>query len=215
MIITFLNLKGGVGKTTLAVHIASTLALAQKKVILIDADTQNSALRWFQSRKQDPILPVASIPTSTLHKQIKLIEKDYDFIIIDGPPRLSNVAKSCLVAANLVIIPINPSPYDVWSSSEIIKIIEEVESFKDIKVAFVVNRIIKNSVIGRDVFDIIESYKIPVLETKIHQRVAFAETAAIGTTVIEEDPTSKAGEEIKKLTEEIVNFIKKKEGDKI
>lgn len=211
MIISLLNQKGGVGKTTLSIHIASTLALSGKKVLLIDADAQRSALDWASAREDEPILTVIGLPLNTLHKQIKLLVQDYDHIIIDGPPRVHDVAKSCIVASDLVLIPIQPSPYDIWSAEEVIKLISEVREplsgIKSIKTAFLINRVIPKSVIGRDVEEALGHYGIDVLDTHIKQRVIYAETASRGTTAVEEDPDSIAGKEIQNLTKDILRFL--------
>lgn len=214
MIITLLNLKGGVGKTTLSIHLASTLALAGKKVMLIDADVQQSSIHWSEVREEEPLFAITGIPSNTIHKQVQLMKSDYDFIIIDGPPRISNVSKSAIVCSDLVLIPINPSPYDVWASSEIIDLLKDVRStlpdLRKIKAAFIINRKIPKTVIGRDVEDALRHYDIPVIQTAIHQRVGYAESAARGTSVIEEDPNSLAGQEIKSLTEEVLRFVASK-----
>ena len=211
MVITFLNLKGGCGKTTLSIHVASTLALAGKKVMLIDADEQMSAVHWAETREQDPIFTVAGIPSNTIHKQIKLMENDYDFIIVDGPPRTSSVSRSCVVASDLVLIPVTPSPYDVWAASEIVEILDNVKhsisEYKKIATGIVINRKIHNTNLGKEVETALEEYEIPIFNTVVHQRIAYAESAAAGTSVIEEDPNSIAGQEIKKLVEEILVFV--------
>lgn len=212
MIIAILNQKGGVGKTTLSVHMASTLALAGNKVLLIDADVQRSALDWAASREKNPIFTVVGIPKNNIHKEIQLLKSNYDFIVIDGPPRVYDVARSAIAASDVILIPIQPSPYDVWSAKEVVDLVNEVKEplqvYKKIKVAFVINRKIINSVIGRDVVDALEQYKdIPVLKSCITQRVAYAETAAQGTSVIEEDPNSNAGIEIKAMVEELLKLV--------
>jgi chromosome partitioning protein len=210
MIITLLNLKGGCGKTTLSIHLASTLALAGKKVLLVDADEQMSAVNWANSREEEPIFTVAGIPSNTLHKQIKRLQPDYDFIVIDGPPRISSISKSCVVASDLVLIPVTPSPYDVWASAEVVDIINDVRTaitdYKKINVAIIINRKIKNTKIGEETENAMKEFNIPILEAVIHQRIAYAETAARGTSAIEEDPDSVAGKEIKSLVEEILRF---------
>ena len=210
MIITLLNLKGGCGKTTLSIHIASTLALAGKKVLLIDADEQMSAVHWANSREEDPIFTVAGIPSNTLHKQIKRFEEDYDFIVIDGPPRISSISKSCIVASDLVLIPVTPSPYDVWASTEVVEILNDVRvaisDYKKIDAAIIINRKIKNTKIGEEAEKAMKDLNVPVLKNIIHQRISYAETAARGTSAIEEDPGSIAGKEIQALVEEILKF---------
>lgn len=213
MIISILNQKGGVGKTTLSVHIASTLALAGNKVLLIDADVQRSALDWAASRDANPIFSVVGISKNTIHKEVQLLKQNYDYIVIDGPPRVYDVARSAIAASDIILIPVQPSPYDVWSAKEVVDLINEVKEplqiYKKIKAAFIINRKISNTVIGRDVVEALEQYKdIPVLKSYITQRVAYAETAARGTSAIEEDPDSNAGKEIKKMTEEIIKLFK-------
>jgi len=213
MIISVINQKGGVGKTTISIHIASALALAGKKVMLIDADPQKSSLDWASSRESEHILTVVGMPSNSIHRQVKKLHEDYDYIVIDGPPRIYDVAKSCIAASDLVLIPIQPSPYDVWSAQDVIKLLNEVKeplsSYKTIKGAFILNRKIQNSVIGRDVEEALSEYEIPVLKSQLCQRVIYAETAARGTSAIEEDPESRAGKEIKSLTEEAVQLFYK------
>jgi chromosome partitioning protein len=214
MIISVLNQKGGVGKTTLSIHIASTIALAGYSVLLIDADVQRSALDWAATRDKEPLFNVVGIPSSNIHKEVKMLEPKYDYIIIDGPPRVYDVAKAVIAASDYVVIPVQPSPYDVWSAEEIVNLINEVKTtlapYKKIDAGFVINRKIANSVIGRDVTEALGKYPFPVLEASIHQRVAFTETAAQGSSAIEEDPDSIAGKEIKALVEEILSKINSK-----
>lgn len=101
----------------------------------------------------------------------------------------------------------------MWSAKEVVDLINEVsiplQNYKKIKAAFVINRKISNSVIGRDVSEALEQYEnVKVLKSSIVQRVSYAETASRGTSTVEEDPESNAGKEIRKLTEEIVKFGK-------
>lgn len=211
MIISILNQKGGVGKTTLSIHIASTLSLGGYSVLLIDADTQRSALDWAASREKEPLFNVVGIPSANVHKEVKLLESKYDFIVIDGPPRVYDVAKAVIAASDYIVIPVQPSPYDIWSAEEIVRLIEEVRNtlaaYKKIEAGFVINRKITNSVLGRDITEALSSYPFPVLESAIHQRVAFTESAAKGTSAIEEDPNSQAGTEIHALVIEILSKL--------
>ena len=113
MIISFLNQKGGVGKTTLSINVATCLALKKHRVLLIDADPQNSSLDWAATRKKETLFTVVSITKPIIHKEVAKLIKNYDYIIIDGPPRIYDVAKSAIVSSDVVIMPVQPSPYDI------------------------------------------------------------------------------------------------------
>lgn len=221
MIISLLNQKGGVGKTTLAVHIATTLALRGRRVLLVDADPQGSALDWSASRPGELLVPVVGLPTKTLHKEIQAHVRNYDDIVIDGPPRVNELARSAILAADIVLIPVQPSPYDVWAAMEIVELLSEASVFKETqKSAFVINRKIVNTAIGRDVVEALAGYQLPVLATAVCQRVAFAESAAQGSTVMELDPTSVASQEIAGVVDEVMAMygittpVAKKKGKK-
>lgn len=207
MIVSLLNQKGGVGKTTLAVHIASALALRGHRVLLVDADPQGSALDWSASRQTEALFPVVGLPTKNLHREIMPHLPNYDDIVIDGPPRVNELARAAIIAADIVLVPVQPSPYDVWAAKEIVDLLSEASVFKsDQKSAFVINRKIVNTAIGRDVAEALADYALPVFAASISQRVAFAESAAQGSTVLELEPGSTASQEIGRLVDELLMF---------
>ena len=207
MIIALLNQKGGVGKTTLAVHLAEVLSRLDKSVLLVDADPQGSALDWAANRPDDPRFPVIGLPKPTLHRELPAIAKNHDFVLIDGPPRVNELARAAIMASDMVLIPVQPSPFDVWAAKEIVDLLREASAFKEnIKSAFVINRRIVNTAIGRDVVEALSSYPIPVLKTSIGQRVAFAECAAQGLTVLHTDPNGPASQEVLSLAKELLEL---------
>jgi chromosome partitioning protein len=108
------------------------------------------------------------------------------------------------LAADIVMIPVQPSPYDVWAAKEIVDLVREGIVFKDnLKSAFVVNRKIVNTAIGRDVVNALAAYQLPVFAAAVCQRVAFAESAARGSTVLEDTPDGPAAVEIRAVVDEL------------
>ena len=207
MIVSFLNQKGGVGKTTLAINVAAVLARHTHRVLLVDADPQGSALDWAAARTGEPLFSVAGLPRASIHKELPTLAQGYDVVIIDGPPRVYDVARSAIMASDLVLIPVQPSPYDVWAAKEIVDLMNEASVFKpSLKSAFAINRKIVNTALGRDVVDALSDYPIPVLKAAICQRVVLAESAAQGQTVFETAPDHPAGKEVVSLVREIMEM---------
>lgn len=207
-VISILNQKGGVGKTTLAVHLATALSRRGRRVLLVDADPQGSALDWAAARQASPLFPVVGLPKSSIHKELPSLATGYDVVLIDGPPRVYDVARSAIMAADLVLVPVQPSPYDVWAAKEIIDLLTEAAVYKPALLrAFVINRKIVNTAIGRDVADALSEYPIPVLKCAVCQRVPFAESATQGLTVFELDPEMLASREMDQLAEEIDGML--------
>lgn len=207
-VISILNQKGGVGKTTIAIHLATALARKKLRVLLLDADPQGSALDWSAARKDPPLFPVAGLPKSSIHKELPALAANYDIVVIDGPPRVYDVARSAIMASDLVIVPVQPSPYDVWAAKEIIDLLEEATVYKPgLKKVFAINRKIANTAIGRDVVEALSDYPLPVLKNALCQRVPFAESATQGLTVYELDPEMMASREMSLLADEVLELL--------
>jgi chromosome partitioning protein len=175
------------------------------RVLLVDADPQGSARDWAAARTATPLFPVVGLDRPTIHRDLPQLAKDYDHVIIDGPPRVTDLTRSAMLAASIVVVPVQPSPYDVWACAEVVDILTEASVFTEkMKSVFVINRKIANTAIGRDVADALATYELPVLKATITQRVAFAEAAAHGSTVLETEPQSLAAREIEALVREVL-----------
>jgi chromosome partitioning protein len=209
MIISIQSQKGGVGKTTLSINLsyALTKKRSPNKVLLVDSDPQGSARDWANAREDDLPFMVVGLDRPTIHRDLPLMAQDYDYVVIDGAPRVSDLARSGILAADLVVIPVQPSPYDIWAVAETVKLIDEASVFKEtLKSVFVINRKIVNTAIGRDVAEALEQYSIPVAKTKICQRVIFAESAVTGQAVLETSRNNSAVKEIKSLAKELLSY---------
>jgi len=205
MIVAVLNQKGGVGKTTVALHLAAGLASSGSRVLLVDADPQGSARDWAAVRQTAPAFTVVGLDRPTLHRDLSDLAAGYAHVVIDGPPRVTDLTRSAILAADVVLIPVQPSPLDVWACSEIVGLIKEASVYTErLKSASVVNRKIVGTAMGRDATQALAAYEVPVLESQIAQRIAFAEALASGQTVQETTPGSPAAEEITALVNEVL-----------
>ena len=207
MIYAFLNQKGGVGKTTLSLHVASALARSHQRVLLIDADPQQSAMKWSTVRSGPVDFVVIGMAKATLHKEIVSLGANYDHVVIDGPPRVTELARSIIIASDVVVIPVQPSPFDVWAAAETVDLIKEARIYKDnLRAVIAINRKIVNTAIGRDVREALASLEVPILDADVSQRVGFAEAVAGGQTVLDTDPDGTAAREVISLVRELVNL---------
>ena len=207
-VIAVLNQKGGSGKTTIATHLARALQLQGSSVLLVDSDKQGSARDWSAVDESNPVT-VIGLDRPTLDRDLKNIS-DKDFVVIDGSPQATDLAVSAIKAADFVLIPVQPSPYDIWATSDLVDLVKQRIEMTDnkLKSAFVVSRAIKNTRISGEVSEVLTEYGLPVLDAKIVQRIAYPNSAAIGNTVFEtESKNSDAVAEMKALATEVISYL--------
>jgi len=204
MIITVGNQKGGCGKTTLAVNLACQFA-KEGKTLLIDADTQQSSMLFREARPEDATrFSAVANHTATIHEDIK--DFSHETIIIDAGGRDNKPFRSAVIASDLLLIPVTPSPVDLWSAEDTFKLFQEIKMSKDIQGVIVLNMVQTGVSITDDVLDILneysEKYGLKVMDSKIFFRIAFKESFGEGLSV-----TEKPGEKFKKASDEITNLF--------
>lgn len=207
-IIAVLNQKGGAGKTTLSTNLARALQLAGDKVLLVDSDPQGSARDW-NAAGNGELLPVVGLDRATLAKDIQAIQDNQDWLIIDGAPQIAELAVAAIKCADMILIPVQPSPYDVWACEDLVEIIktrQEVTNGKP-KAAFVISRVIKNTQLSKEIGEALEGYGLPVFKHFTSQRVIYPKSAATGSTVLDADMSGEAAAEIRAIAQELKEFL--------
>jgi chromosome partitioning protein len=208
MIVAVLNQKGGSGKTTLALHVAGAWARQGMRVLLVDADPQGSALDWAEARAQgghERLFGVIGLARETLHREVPDLARSVDHILIDGPPRATAIMRSAMLASDIVLVPVQPSAFDVWASHAVLDLVREAALYKpDLRPLFVITRRIVRSVIARDVRTAIDDLGVPALDATLAQRVIFAESAGSGLLACETAPRSRAAQDIDAVAAELL-----------
>jgi len=203
MIISLINQKGGVGKTTAAVNLASGLAETGNRILVVDADPQGSVVQW-QSIADEAEFEVLHSPSPQLSKELKTVSRRYDHIVVDSPPAIEDITRAAIEVSNLAIIPIAPSPLDIWSSKETIALVNTLgKKYRKLNAKILIYRKIPGTRLGKEARDAMQSYNLDILATEISQRIVFVEAMIAGLSVLKYAPKSIAANEIRSLCVEI------------
>ena len=204
-VITIAQQKGGTGKTTIAVHLAlAFIKYHNHKVAIIDTDPQGSLGKWFMIRsKKNSLNNNLTFKTASLwgaQYESKILKQDHDIVIIDTPPKIESDARPAIEAADLVLIPVAPSHVDFWATEAIIEIAKKAKR----KVLIQINRANHRSKLISKTHEYIKSINVKSTNTLIGHRQIFVASMGEGRTVVEKQRKSKAVEEIKSISNQIL-----------
>jgi len=203
-IIAIVGNKGGAGKTTLSVNLASGLN-KRSRTAIIDADPQRSSLQW-RAFSENETVPVYAAEED-LNEQADALRQDYDRIIIDCPPSVyAPQTNKALVISEHAVIPVQPSPMDLWATVHIVEAVEKAqETNPDLKPLLVINQLEPRTLLSRLVREAVQEIGIPVADAMIRRRAIFRSSALDGKSVYETGRRGDAAvEEIEYLIQEIV-----------
>lgn len=204
-VVAILNQKGGAGKTTISTNLACALQRKGKRVILIDSDPQESSMDWYAADENNPI-ETYCVSKPILEKSVNKLKAD--FVIIDGAPHVDDLAISAIKAADLVLIPVQPSQYDLWASEKTINHVKNWIELTDgkLKAAFVISRAIVGTKVSRKVGKILADHELPVLEGRTYQRVIYSDTVPEGKSIFDYKNNYEASKEINKIADEVIDI---------
>ena len=217
MIITFAGQKGGSGKTTCSIAVATEWYARGNRVLLVDADPQGSSRTWAEVAVEVG----ESVPTvigmgASLHKpdQLPMLAKNYDVTVIDCPPRHGDIQRASLMVADVAVIPCGPSSLEAWALAETIELVSQARMIRpNLQTAILITRKISRTVIGNSARTVLVESGLPVLDTELGYRVSYQEALASGLGITQYEPRSTASSEIRSLVDELEALVgfKKKE----
>ena len=217
MLIATLNQKGGCGKTSLALNLAAMLATPRHKAALIDADPQGSAARWAkQSPDKRPfeVFPLdAEEGAGRFKTELARLAAGRDILILDTPPELAAASMLAALLADLVLVPVTPSPFDFWGAEAAVSMARDARKQRGghfPRVILIPFRVRPGTVIGRELPAALARLGEPV-GPGISERVAMVEAALVGQTINQYAPGSPAHKEFEKLAKFIMKEIRKGE----
>jgi chromosome partitioning protein len=203
-IIAVVGNKGGTGKTTLSVNLAAGLA-KQASIAVVDADPQGSSLQWREiADVQDSI---SVFPASEyLQAQASEIARKFDYVVVDCPPSVhAPQTISALEVCDLALIPVQPSPVDLWATVHIERAIVNARSTNpSLRSLLVINQLETRTILSRVVREALSEISLPVAKTALRRRAVYRNSALEGKTVFEMGARgAAAAEELEQLIREV------------
>lgn len=200
-ILTIAQQKGGAGKTTLVAQLAVAFAKAGRKVATLDIDPQASLTGWAEARgDRAPAITHRAVSGWKLEAEVKALARDHDIVLIDSPPHQETEARIAVRAATRVLVPVQPSPMDVWATKPTL----ELAAREKTPVLLVINRAPPRARLADALIGEIHKLGVPVARTVLGNRTAYAASMLTGQGVVETAPRTRAAEEIRALAKGLV-----------
>jgi chromosome partitioning protein len=202
------NQKGGVGKTTLAMNLAAGLA-RRGSCVVVDADPQGSSSQW--ARSGDPIrFPVAVMSANEkLDHQLSGLRTQHDYIVVDCPPAVDALATRLAVeSAQMLLIPVLPSPMDLWASTGIEAMVERARGVNPaIRACLVINQMEARNAMSRAMTEVLQEFAVPALANGMTRRAIFRTCALEGCSVYDLGARGQAAaDEVDSIIEEMLRL---------
>lgn len=211
-IIALTGQKGGAGKSTVAVSLASECLERGLRVLLVDADTQGTVRTWGAvANEGGRAAPTVVSMGADLHRpgQLPKLAPAFDVVVIDCPPRHAETQRAALMVADLAILPSGPSAHDAWAMSESVDLVTAAQKLRpELRAALLVTRKVPGTVIGAASREALAETGVPILKTELGFRIAYQEAPAAGQGVAQYAPKSEAAAEVRALTSEILALLK-------
>lgn len=187
-IISVVNQKGGVGKSTIAINLARAIQLDGASVAIVDGDPQGTSNDWGAVNKEaGNFYPVHYYNLKDIPDRLKEFA-NYDVVVVDGAPRLEELAVAIIKISDLIIIPVTPSPNDVWATIPFLELVKSRQNVNPkLKAVFVINRVKPNTTAIKEVVEALGSLQVQILKSKISDRTAYAKSIGNGVTIFEQD----------------------------
>lgn len=210
-LITVCNQKGGCGKTNLTMTLAAGLAARGHSVLVVDGDPQGTATRWFSAASEDAPFPAAVVNLAETRQQIARAIKPhvdhYEVIIVDCPPSLeSPVTLSTLVVADLALVPVIPSPGDIWATSRLVGLIDQARGMNEGLQVRIIPNMVQGTTLAGAAMQALKEIPLPVAKSTLSLRTAYRQAQAEGASVLTlRDP--RAREEARALATEAAGLL--------
>jgi chromosome partitioning protein len=201
--VAVLNSKGGAGKTTVATCLARALEAYGDSVLLVDSDPQGSTRDWHAIDDANPTAVVGLDKAGSLRSLKSL--GTYDWTIIDGAGRYERIIAEAVGIADLVLVPTQPSPYDVWALNDVVSLVQQRQAIADGQpvLGAIITRAVPRTVLDREILDALREQGLEVMDSRLYQRQIYPRSANEGRTPLEAEPKGAAADEIRAAAAEL------------